>query len=56
MKGRRPLNEPIIKIRDVYRRFGTLDAVAGVDLDVYPGEVVVIIGPMLIPGGLHVFL
>ena len=37
--------EPIIRIEDVYKSFGHVKAVAGVSLDVYPGEVVVIIGP-----------
>jgi len=38
-------NEPIIKIIDVHKRFGHVHAVCGVSLDVYPAEVVVIIGP-----------
>jgi polar amino acid transport system ATP-binding protein len=37
--------EPIIVIDNVYRRFGQLEAVAGVSTQVYRGEVVVIIGP-----------
>jgi polar amino acid transport system ATP-binding protein len=37
--------EPIIKIRDVHKSFGHVHAVRGVSLDVYPAEVVVIIGP-----------
>lgn len=39
------MNEPIIKMENVYRRFGHLEAVCGVSMDVYRGEVVVIIGP-----------
>ena len=39
------LNEPIIKIMDVHKHFGHVHAVRGVSLDVYPAEVVVIIGP-----------
>lgn len=37
--------EPIIRIEDVHKSFGHVKAVAGVSLDIYPGEVVVIIGP-----------
>jgi polar amino acid transport system ATP-binding protein len=37
--------EPIIKVIDVYKHFGHVEAVRGVSLDVYPAEVVVIIGP-----------
>jgi polar amino acid transport system ATP-binding protein len=36
---------PIIKIEGVCRTFGTLEAVSCVSLDIYTGEVVVIIGP-----------
>jgi len=37
--------EPIISIENVYKSFGHVKAVVDVSLDVYPGEVVVIIGP-----------
>ncbi len=37
--------EPIIQIRDLHKWFGQVHAVNGVSLDVYRGEVVVIIGP-----------
>lgn len=37
--------EPIIKIKDVHKHFGTVEALKGVSLDVQKGEVVVIIGP-----------
>jgi ABC-type polar amino acid transport system ATPase subunit len=37
--------KPIIKARGLHKYFGTLHVVRGVDLDVMPGEVVVIIGP-----------
>lgn len=36
---------PIIQIRDLSKRFGAIEAVNGVSLDVDEGEVVVIIGP-----------
>ena len=38
-------NEPIITVENVYKSFGHVKAVVDVSLDVYPGEVVVIIGP-----------
>lgn len=37
--------EPIIVIEDVYKHFGHVKAVNGVSTKIYPGEVVVIIGP-----------
>jgi polar amino acid transport system ATP-binding protein len=37
--------EPIIVIEDVYRRFGHLEAVAGVSTQIRRGEVAVVIGP-----------
>ena len=37
--------EPIIRIENVYKRFGHVEAVVDVSMNVYPGEVVVIIGP-----------
>lgn len=37
--------EPIITIKDAHKSFGHVQAVRGVSLDVYPAEVVVIIGP-----------
>jgi ABC-type polar amino acid transport system ATPase subunit len=46
--------EPIIKVRDLHKYFGPLHVVKGVDLDVTPGEVVVIIGPS--GGGKSTFL
>jgi len=35
---------PIVSIVDVHKSFGTFKAVDGVSLDVFPGEVVCIIG------------
>jgi polar amino acid transport system ATP-binding protein len=37
--------EPIIHIENVHKHFGSIHALRGVSLDVYKGEVVVIIGP-----------
>ena len=39
------VNEPIIQMRDVHKSFGHVRAVYGISLEVYPAEVVVIIGP-----------
>ncbi|MFN7036555.1 MAG: amino acid ABC transporter ATP-binding protein [Bellilinea sp.] len=38
-------SEPIIQIENVHKRFGNVHALRGVSLDVYKGEVIVIIGP-----------
>ncbi len=38
-------NQPIIHIENLHKHFGPTAALNGVDLDVYPGEVVVIVGP-----------
>ncbi len=38
-------NNPIIHIRNATKHFGRIHALHNVDLDIYPGEVVVIIGP-----------
>jgi polar amino acid transport system ATP-binding protein len=37
--------EPIIKIRDVHKHFRNVHALRGVSLDVYQGQVIVIVGP-----------
>jgi ABC-type polar amino acid transport system ATPase subunit len=39
------MTEPIIKVRGLHKYFGPLHVIRGVDLDVMPGEVVVVIGP-----------
>ena len=36
---------PMVRIRDVHKRFGTLEVLKGIDLDVQQGEVVCVIGP-----------
>ena len=38
-------NEPIIRIRNVFKFFGSLAALKNVSLDIMPGEKVVVIGP-----------
>ncbi|HSM74523.1 MAG TPA: ATP-binding cassette domain-containing protein [Desulfobacterales bacterium] len=35
----------MIKIENLHKRFGDLEVIRGIDLDVQPGEVVCIIGP-----------
>lgn len=46
--------EPIIKVRGLHKYFGPLHVIRGVDLEVQPAEVVVIIGPS--GGGKSTFL
>jgi len=46
--------EPIIKVRGLHKYFGPLHVIKGIDLDVMPREVVVIIGPS--GGGKSTFL
>ncbi len=41
----KPDEEPIIKCTNVEKWFGTFQALAGVDMTVYPQEVIVIFGP-----------
>jgi ABC-type polar amino acid transport system ATPase subunit len=48
------MTEPIIKVRGLHKYFGALHVIKGVDLDVMPGEVVVVIGPS--GGGKSTFL
>jgi ABC-type histidine transport system ATPase subunit len=48
------MTEPIIKVRGLHKYFGALHVTKGVDLDVAPREVVVIIGPS--GGGKSTFL
>jgi ABC-2 type transport system ATP-binding protein len=40
-----PTAAPLIELRGVEKRFGAVQALAGVDLDVRPGEMVAILGP-----------
>jgi polar amino acid transport system ATP-binding protein len=45
VEARTTSTAPLIAVRDVWKRFGTLEVLRGVTLDVDPGEVVVVIGP-----------
>jgi polar amino acid transport system ATP-binding protein len=48
------MTEPIIKVKGLHKYFGPLHVIQGVDLEVQPAEVVVIIGPS--GGGKSTFL
>ena len=48
------MTQPIIKVRGLHKYFGPLHVIKGVNLDVMPREVVVIIGPS--GGGKSTFL
>ncbi len=39
------MTEPLISIQNLHKYFGDNEVLKGIDLDIYPGEVVVIIGP-----------
>lgn len=36
--------KPVVSLRDIHKRFGDVEVLKGISLDVYPGEVVAIIG------------
>jgi polar amino acid transport system ATP-binding protein len=38
-------DQPLIRIRDVHKRFGNVEVLAGISLDVMKGEVICVIGP-----------
>jgi polar amino acid transport system ATP-binding protein len=38
-------DQPLIRIRDVHKRFGNIEVLAGISLDVMKGEVICVIGP-----------
>jgi ABC-type polar amino acid transport system ATPase subunit len=39
------MTEPMLKLQDVHKRFGKLEVLRGVDLDVARGEVICVLGP-----------
>jgi ABC-2 type transport system ATP-binding protein len=41
----RPTTEPVIEVRGLVKRYGRREVVHGVDLNVYPGEIVAFLGP-----------
>jgi len=41
----RPSGEPVIRVRGLQMSYGGVQAVAGIDLEVYPGEVFAFLGP-----------
>jgi ABC-2 type transport system ATP-binding protein len=41
----RPVPEPVVRLRGVEKRYGDFTALAGVDLDVAPGEILGLLGP-----------
>ena len=40
-----PIDGPVLRLSGIRKRFGTHEALAGIDLEIARGEVVVIIGP-----------
>lgn len=38
------MTEPLLSLRNITKSFGTVDALLGVDVDVYPGEVLCVLG------------
>ena len=38
-------NNPIIEIKNLYKYFGAVEALRGVDLTVEAGKVIVVVGP-----------
>ena len=39
------MTEPVIRVRDLVKRYGEIEAVRGIDLDVRPGEIFGFLGP-----------
>jgi len=39
------MSEPVVSIRGLKKRFGALEALGGVDLDIEPGEIFALLGP-----------
>ena len=44
MEGYAAGRKPIIEMQDIVKRFGTVSAIEGIDFNVYPGEVVALLG------------
>jgi polar amino acid transport system ATP-binding protein len=45
MKGEQNSDKPIIKARGLHKHYGDVEIIRGVDLDVWPAEVIAIMGP-----------
>jgi ABC-2 type transport system ATP-binding protein len=43
--GPAPAAEPVVRLRGLVKRYGPLTALAGVDLDILPGEIFGLLGP-----------
>ncbi len=41
----RPVDEPVVTLRSVSKRFGTFEALRGIDLDITRGEIFALLGP-----------
>ncbi|MEE9181216.1 MAG: amino acid ABC transporter ATP-binding protein, partial [candidate division NC10 bacterium] len=39
------MGEPMVRVQGLYKRFGSLEVLRGIDLEVGRGEVLCIIGP-----------
>jgi ribose transport system ATP-binding protein len=39
-----PITSPILTLKNIYKSFGSIEVLHGVDLEVYPGEVVALLG------------
>ena len=42
--GKHETADPVLSMRDVSKGFGAVQALSGINLDIYPGEVVALVG------------
>jgi ABC-2 type transport system ATP-binding protein len=45
MRTEEATGQPAVSVRGLRMCYGAVDAVAGIDLDIYPGEVFAFLGP-----------
>ena len=45
VEPKNPQQKPILSVRKLYKKFGKLEVLKGVDLDIYKGDAIAIIGP-----------
>ena len=45
VEPKNPQQKPILSVRKLYKKFGKLEVLKGVDLDIYKGDTIAIIGP-----------